>query len=313
MAWDNEVIQPKFFYEVQMWEERDREKFLRLLRIVAKINGPQWYLRYARILVADAEGNREPMEVAFAEFLESTANVFLTPENITEIMKKYRIPMEKYYLAVDFDKWRQHLEDFLEHSAYQDILLKKYEFSLMKTTDNVRYDYLEIRLAELDVLYSVHEDEFAKKRQMLAFFAERALEFLGKYYQNKVFEEMTELLPKYGQAAVLIQRALDLEAENIKDALGTYAEVAAVCPEWAEAVKSYMQALGEEQERKAKAAKDEMEQLEAKILAEVHKCVQEQRYPDAMVIIEQLKQMKPNDLDIAELALRTRLAMIEAQ
>lgn len=120
-----------------------------------------------------------------------------------------------------------------------------------------------------------------------------------------------ELLPIYGQVAFRVRDALALEATDMKRALEIYREIVVVNPEWADVMKSYMNALGEEVVRKEDAAKEEMERLEQGVLEEVHKLVHKKQYEDALSVLKQLKQMKPNDLDLAELTLRIRLTMIE--
>ena len=90
-----------------------------------------------------------------------------------------------------------------------------------------------------------------------------------------------------------------------------YREVVIVNPEWADVMKSYMNGLGEEVVRKEKAAKEEMRQLELGVLGEIHKLVQMKQYEAALSVLKQLKQLKPNDLKLAELTLQIRLAMLE--
>ena len=54
-----------------------------------------------------------------------------------------------------------------------------------------------------------------------------------------------------------------------------------------------------------------MKRLEAGVLEEIHKLVQLKQYEPAMAVLRQLKQLKPNDLKLAELTLQIRLAMLE--
>ncbi len=310
LAWNNPVVQPKFFIEIQAWEEKDQKKYERLLRIVAQLEGSQWYLHYARILVADMDGNAEILPEEFQKFLQSTSNIFLTPENISAIMNKHGIATEPYYLAIPYDKWCKDLIRYLSNAEYSDMILKKLEFETMRTEQNVRYAYFDTCMAEVEVLHSVGQG-YDKKREALQFFADKATSFLDKYYKQEIIEEELELLPIYGQVAFRVRDALALEATDMKRALEIYREIVVVNPEWADVMKSYMNALGEEVVRKEDAAKEEMERLEQGVLEEVHKLVHKKQYEDALSVLKQLKQMKPNDLDLAELTLRIRLTMIE--
>ena len=311
LAWNNAVVQPKFFIEIQAWETKDPKKFEHLLRIVSKLEGAHWYLHYARILVADMDGNAAVLPEEFQKFIQSTSNIFLTPENISGIMKKYKIATEPYYLTVSYDTWCRHLQRYLENADDSDILLKKLEFETMRTQPDIRYDYFDARMAELAALHSVKEKNYGKKRQVLQFFAEKTISFLGKYYKEDVIREELELLPLYGQIAYRLESALQLEATDMKQALEMHREVVLVDPGWADVMKSYMNALSVEVARKDAAEKEEMKRLEQGVLEEVHKLVQKKEYEAALSVLKELKQMKPNDLDLAELTLRVRLTMME--
>ncbi len=311
LAWNNAVVQPKFFIEIQAWETKDPKKFEHLLRIVSKLEGAHWYLHYARILVADMDGNAAVLPEEFQKFIQSTSNIFLTPENISGIMKKYKIATEPYYLTVSYDTWCRHLQRYLENADDSDILLKKLEFETMRTQPDIRYDYFDARMAELAALHSVKEKNYGKKRQVLQFFAEKTISFLGKYYKEDVIREELELLPLYGQIAYRLESALQLEATDMKQALEMHREVVLVDPGWADVMKSYMNALSVEVARKDAAEKEEMKRLEQGVLEEVHKLVQKKEYEAALGVLKELKQMKPNDLDLAELTLRVRLTMME--
>jgi hypothetical protein len=135
--------------------------------------------------------------------------------------------------------------------------------------------------------------------------------FLRRYYQAHVFEDEPGLLPVYGQVALCVEQALALEESDPRQALERYGRVPAICPEWANVVKSYAQAFGRERERREQAARDEMEKLTAQILENVHRCLVKKEYTTALEILRQLKQTKPNDLELAELGVQIRLTMLQ--
>ena len=200
---------------------------------------------------------------------------------------------------------------YLSNADYTHVILKKLEFEKMRTRQNIRYDYFDTRMAEVVVLCSVRESKFIDRRQALQFFSEKASSFLRKYYTQEVIQEELELLPEYGQIAFRIEEALALESTDMKRALEIYREVVLVNPEWADVMKSYMNALGEEVIRKEEAAREEMKRLEQGVLEEIYKLIQMKEYESALAVLRQLKQLKPNDLKLAELTLRIRLAMLE--
>ena len=137
-----------------------------------------------------------------------------------------------------------------------------------------------------------------------------AEQFHRVYYQADIVDNCPELLPDYAQAALLIGKALPMEAADPKAALDMLKTAVDVYPSFADAIKSYMRAFGEENRRRERAAKEEMRQLQEKIKAEVYRCMEQKQYETALEILAQLKQLKPNDLELAELSLRIRLAML---
>uniref|UniRef100_UPI0040579258 glycosyltransferase n=1 Tax=Agathobacter sp. TaxID=2021311 RepID=UPI0040579258 len=330
LMWNNKELQNTVFPAVHAWEERDKAGYNRLLQIMLDIAGEHWYIWYGKVLaidenirqllldarIAEEEKNKklaewmQLLQNAFLGFLDRTKNVFLTPPNITQIAKKYKMPLEEMYLSVPYEKWQKHLHDFIAKVEKNDLVLTEKEFAAMKTKENIRYEYLFVRIAEANVLYSTREQAFAKKREALLTYAIRSMDFFRKYYKESVLEQHMELLPAFGQAAVLMERAFCLEEQNPKEMLSLLRQTVDYYPTFAEAIKSFIQAYGFEQSDKKRRQKEEFNKLKSQILAEVHKCVANKQYEQALAIVGQLKQMEPENLELIALSLEIRLAML---
>ena len=309
--WDNSILQQELIGQVKILEQKDDETAQRILRLIASLKGEQQFIHYARIQAAEQAGDEQGLEAELTEYLTKSANIFSIAENVRQIMQRHGCIAEAAYLKIPFDTWCRQLSVFLSTTSYQLLLAKKYELMAIKRTENIRYEYMELCYAELEVLYSVREQEYTKKKQFLIYFAEKATAFIGKYYQEDIIYHFPELLPIYGQLAMKLAEALAVEEDDLKRALELYREMALINPQWADALKSYMQELANERKRREETAKEEMKQLEEKVMQEILTLVKDRKYEEAITILHQLQKMKPNDLDLAEMALQIRLAQLQ--
>lgn len=310
LMWNNPTLRGQLFVKIQEMESQGRGSYQQALRVLAQVSGEHWYLWYAKILVADWDHNTEHLQEYLEGFFCNVDDVFTVPEEVIQIAEKYQISVEALYLKTPFDRWKENLSDYIRKVCLNDIRITKARMQAMKTQENMRYGYLFARIAEAEVLYSAAEQDFAEKRKHLTEFAEQTEKFHRVYYQADIVSEYLELLPEYAQAAIYIVQALLLEAEEPKAALENLKLAVDVYPSLADAIKSYMKAFGAEQRQRARAAKEEMRQLQEKIKTEVYRYMEQKQYEAAIQILTQLKQLKPNDLELAELSLRIRLAML---
>ena len=328
--WNNKDLQNTVFTEIHGWEQRNKDGYNKLLAIMLEITGEHWYIWYGKVLAADnyikqivsnskiSQKDREleveealgVLEDALIGFFSRTKNVFLTPPVITKIALKYKMPLEEFYLSVPYERWQKHLHECIAKIEENDLLLTEKQFMAIKTKENIRYEYLFIRIAEAKVLYSTREQNFAKKREALLTYAIRTMDFLRKYYKEQVLELHMELVPSYGQAGILMEQAFCLEEQNPKEMLALLRQVVDYYPTFADAIKSFIQAYGFEQSDKKRRQKEEFNKLKTQILGEVHKCVAKKQYGQALSIVQQLKQMEPDSLELITLSLEIRLAML---
>ena len=135
--------------------------------------------------------------------------------------------------------------------------------------------------------------------------------FICKYFQSQVIEETPELLPEYGQAALLVERGLTLEESNPSEMLHILKDVVEIYPTLKNVIRGFLSAYGIEQGEKKRRQRDEMRNLKTQILAQVQTLVQQKQYEAALSIVKQLKQMQPDDLELTALALELRLATLQ--
>ena len=76
-------------------------------------------------------------------------------------------------------------------------------------------------------------------------------------------------------------------------------------------IRSFISAYGTEQKVKKQRQKEEMQALKDQILMQVQELVKKKEYASALMIVQQLKQMQPEDLDLVALALELRLVILQ--
>ena len=308
--WNNTELGKKMFPAIQAWEEKDVLGFGRLVEIAAQVQGDHWYLWYCKILAADR--NQDPSHLAelFRGFCNHTPDLFATPERITEIMKKYGVSPEDGYLSVSFARWQEHLHAYIAKVPLLDILLTEQNLNAMKTREDIRYEYAFLCLAMARAAYSASQKNFETKRTCLSDFGKLGSAFALRYYQNDILQTAPELLPDYLQAALFLQEAFSLESTQPKSAALLWGEAAKVCPQLADAVKAFLLVYDEETQKRKQAAREELRELEEKVKAQAVRCIEQGQYEDALAILAELKQLKPNDLEVAKLTLQARLGQL---
>ena len=311
LMWQNKDLQLKVLSEIYSWEQKGKDAKKALYYILSQITATHWYVWNAKVVVADANRDIDGLHKSLNGLFSSIKNVFLVPKEILEIIQKNHISKEELYLSVPFDTWKQHLQEFIEKVSERDMLIEEWEITAMKTQDNIRYDYFFARVAEAKVLYGAGVQEYEKKKAHLQNFSQKSMNFLRKYYQSHVFEEAPELLPEYGQAALLIENAFALEESNPKEMLHMLKKVVEVYPSFTNVIRGFISAYGIEQDEKKRRQREEMRKLKEQILEQVHTLVGQKKYEQALAIVQQLKQMQPDDLDLVALGLELRLAMLQ--
>ena len=310
LMWNNKELQKKVLQEIYRLKEDDKAERA-LYQILAHITASHWFVWYAKVINADRNQDVNALIEALQGLYASINNVFMMLGDVIQIAKKYGISEEALYLSVPFDTWKQHLQSFIEQESERDLLLKEWELTALKTQEDIRFDYFFARVAEAKVLYHAGEQDYNKKKDYLQEFSQKVLSFLRKYYQPHVFEEAVELLPEYGQAAFLIEKAFDLEETNPTEMLHILKEVVDVYPSFANVIRSFISAYGTEQKVKKQRQKEEMQALKDQILMQVQELVKKKEYASALMIVQQLKQMQPEDLDLVALALELRLVILQ--
>jgi hypothetical protein len=123
-----------------------------------------------------------------------------------------------------------------------------------------------------------------------------------------VVQDYPELLPGYLAAGVLIHQALDLEESRLPEAVRLYHRAAQENPTLQRAVKGYLVSLQIHADQKERKRQKEFAELLQQTKCQTRELLANGNTAAARGILAQLKQLAPEDLEVAELMLRTRLA-----
>lgn len=308
--WSNVETRQLLMLEIVKWEEKSKEGYYNLLYALSKTKGEHWYQWYSKILIFEESEGSDALKEYFKGYLSNIDDIFEIPHQFIQMAEQNGVELEEIYQGIPFEKWDDCILNFTAKSSLDNAKkLERYLSGIYKN-QNFYFEYAFLRIKEVFVLYSAIEKDFGKKESALREFAKQTLRFLGIYYTDNVILEYPELLPAVGQAGLLITEAFMME-ETPEKMLKKLAEVSEVYETFKDAVKSYIKAYGMEIEQREQARKEEMYQLELKVREEVKKCIVRKEYENAFLILSQLKKMKPNDLELIQLTIQTRLTMLE--
>lgn len=115
--------------------------------------------------------------------------------------------------------------------------------------------------------------------------------------------------PGYIQAALYISDYLELETQDTVKALGALKAAVEVLPDFASGIGSFLHFYTELDRQRAEKQKKEMDALRVQVMGQVKAMIESGQTEAAARIITQLKQMFPEDLEVAALALEVRIHM----
>lgn len=305
LAWKHSELRKALLLEVAPYEEKDPKGYSQIAHYLSQIEADHWYLWYTKIYVANEGVSGEKFISYMRGLISSIPNMFNLPDGVISKANDRGLSMEDSYLSFSLEKWEQdwrayvveHLETEVRHTAKM--------VHGMQTKQDVHYDLFAVMEAEYEA-FSAEDGsmDYNRIHQRLDKFTKLTVSFVKKYPDQQ--KEMGEIAQK-------IAEALELENEYPQEAVGRMAEISQIVPGYASAIKNYLIAFNDYYQNKEKYAKQEMENLKAKVLLEVQKSIVDKDYVTALSILEQLKQMIPSDLDIAEITLQTRLLYVKQQ
>lgn len=257
--------------KAQELEESHPEAFQKLIPMYAKVDSDFWYIWYVKMLAGDLQENKKAVEAAIEGLLHAIANVFYLTDKVYENAEKYAISLPPLWEKVAGDDWERQLKVYVAG------------------VDNARLNHTQKLLRKA----------YGDGSMPLASF-NRAVE--EKYIiagpdQFWNLEEYYLLLKSYFGLT---------EQDKIED-LNKLKEAVAKNPQFAEGIGAFIRLYSEFERQRTEKQKKEMESLRMQVIEQVKSLIASGQKQAALQIVGQLKQMFPEDLEVAALALEVRL------
>lgn len=143
--------------------------------------------------------------------------------------------------------------------------------------------------------------------EVLQYYVQATCQWYDFLQEQNAVGLLGEENPSYIQAALFISDYLETEGQDVVQALGYLKSAVELIPDFASGIGSYLHFYGELEKQRADKHKREMEALRVQVIGQVNALLESGQIEAATQIIGQLKQMFPEDLDVAALALDIRL------
>lgn len=140
----------------------------------------------------------------------------------------------------------------------------------------------------------------------LQHYAEAACQWY-EFVQTECQKRETVALPNYIQAAQKINEYIQLESQDKVQALNKLKETVDVYPEFADGIGRFMHSYSDLEKQRIEQQKKEMETLRIQVMSQVKTMLDNGQRDAAIQVVGQLKQMFPEDLEVATLALEVRI------
>ena len=270
-ACQNEQLRNVVCAEAQKLEVEDANAFLSLVPLYAKVESDFWYIWYMKILQADLQGNQKNVQTSIEGLLRAIANVFYLTDKVYEIVEKYDVTLPELWKKVAGDDWERQLRIYVAG------------------VDNARLSHTQKILI---ATYGIDSQEVLSYNRMIQ---EKYIIAGPSEFWN--LEEYYNILKSY----------FGLEEKDKLQDLNRLKEAVEENPEFAEGIGAFIRLYSEFERQRADKQRKEMEALRVQVIEQVNGLIASGQKQVALQIVGQLKQMFPEDLEVAALALEIRL------
>ena len=256
--------------EAQKQESENPELFLRLVPVYAKVDSKFWYIWYMKMLYADLQYNKKAAQEAIEGLLGAISNVFYLTDKVYEIIDKYEISITDLWEKVAGEDWERQLRIYVAG------------------VDDARLKYTQSIFIEAygpDGKESILYNRMIQEKHIIAG---------PKEFWN--LEEYYSLLKNY----------FGLEEKDQIQDLNRLKEAVNLKHEFAEGIGSFIRLYPEFERQRADKQRKEMEALRVQVIEQVKGMIASGQNQVALQIVGQLKQMFPEDLEVAALVLEIR-------
>lgn len=264
-AYRNPTLRDYISRAAQEWSSNE-DAFYKVMHVFAEIEIDDWYIWYARMIVAHHDKDVKAVEKAIANIFKETDDIFNLPEKIYEVADMYAIDFPRKYLAVSPDKYTK------------------------------KSDSTTIMLLESE------EEKYEQLVQRFHDFTIAVLEYYLDIFQDDAFEGEMELLPAEAKAAVYLNQMFSRDYSDWKGKLDDLKNCAKEYPILSTNVKRLIKFFGEQmKEEKAQAANFELLQMVELMKDKIRIMSEQGMQTEALSILSQVRGLAPADRELARM------------
>ena len=288
--------------EAQKKEEEKNAGFIEIAKIYAHLESDFWYIPYCRLVVADAKKDKKAVKRALKELVKAMPNAFYLTDWAYEIIEKYQIKIALLWDEVLGTKWKTTIQEFAANCSEESIQKVSAFLADVYETDDWHRMGLDVVLLEKKIAAGPQMNVL-DYYDLLKEFAQKEL-FI---YQNILEKIEAEELPLEVQVATKINEYIQLETQDQRLALMRLKEVVDIYPVFARGIGKFFHFYSELEKERVKKQQVEMQELRNQVMEQICEMFNTGQVAAALQVVGQLKQMFPEDLEVAELALNVRL------
>lgn len=298
-------VNQKVIMELMQIEKTDTVGFINLCRIFADIEASHYYIWYMKIRNADYTGKTEQLSMYYEELFGRVENLFQLNDSVFDIAEKHQLNLEPFFLKVPFDQWKSGVDVFCRQASSERIQRRKELVEDMNRTENSRYDYFFMKLAEQAVVAFDGNDNFKELQNTLQNFVEKTLEFYKRFFKKEAFSGEMEILPAACRVAVKLSQVFSaLKEGKIKEVREGLQGCIGIYRPMDKTIKMYAKLYAEEQKKLLEEEKNTAKELQAlaiQVKDKIKFLLEQQEYQDALSACLQLKYLLPNDKEVLAL------------
>ena len=284
-------IAPVLITEIQKLED-----VTKVAEIFSHVGSMHYYVWYLKILYGDQIQDTTEMQEHYEKLFACVLDVLNFDDKLWDIARKYQVNIDTAILNVPFDNWKSGVDGLCKHNDLEKVQ-KRYDIlHELQQTENIRYEYLELKVAE-KIAADETEEDYEVCRTNIWNFVEKSLLFYQKFFTEAAFEGEMEMLPASCRAAVKLYDAFAKEEsgdykkvlEDLKAVIGVYQPMDAAIQKYS---KLYGQAVVEQQKKDPVAL--EMEALAKQLRQKAQELMDAGDVENAQMILKQIAVYFPS-------------------
>lgn len=281
------------------------EKLEQLRRLAAEIDSEHFYILGTKIHCLDKQGDIEGITRLFGRIFEKEESVLDIKEDVWEIAERNRIPLEQFFLRMDFVKWKHALEKWVYIAPFEEAEAWEKRYLAWDCNEDIRSLVLSLRCREVIIRQKGVNEDIKTLEERLENYAQEVLSYYHRFFKEEVFTASPEVLPDEARVSLhyldVMEKRKTGDARSILQALR---EMLEIYPVLEEATLYYAGLVKDEVERKNNETENAKRELNAlvnslKTMAKLQ--ISKKEYQTAREILLQVKQCAPNDAEVDEM------------